>query len=56
MLAGKKALVTGSSRGIGAEIRQAGFGCDDRGLFDRSSRLSVGIPTHWNYNGDDDED
>ena len=28
----------------------------DRGPFDRSSRLSVGIRTHWNYNGDDDED
>jgi hypothetical protein len=42
--------------GRGAEIRRAGFGCDDRGPFDRSSRLSVGIPTHWNYNGDDGDD
>jgi hypothetical protein len=43
-------------KGIGYEIRQAGLGCDDRGPFDRSSRLSVGIRTHWNYNGDDDDD
>ena len=47
---------TSVGKGIGYEIRQAGLGYDDRGPFDRSSRLSVGIPTHWNYNGDDDED
>jgi hypothetical protein len=51
-----RAIPIGVGRGIGAEIRQAGFGCDDRGPFDRSSRLSVGIRTHWNYNGDDDDD
>jgi hypothetical protein len=52
-----RAIPTAVGRGIGAEIRQAGLGCDDRGPFDRSSRLSVGsIPTHWNYNGDDDDD
>src|SRR5262249_21112889 len=50
------ALPTSVGKGIGYEIRQAGLGCDDRGPFDRSSRLSVGIPTHWNYNGDNDED
>jgi len=49
------ALPTSVGKGIGYEIRQAGLGCDDRGRFDRSSRLSVGIPTHWNYNGGDDE-
>jgi hypothetical protein len=43
-------------RGIGYDIRQAGLGCDGRGPFDRSSRLSMGIRTHWNYNGDDDDD
>ena len=51
-----RAIPTSVGRGIGWEIRQAGFGCDDRGPFDRSSRLSVGIRTHWNYNGDDDDD
>ena len=51
-----RAIPIGVGRGIGAEIRQAGLGCDDRGPFDRSSRLSVGIPTHWNYNGDDGDD
>ena len=51
-----RAIPTSVGRGIGWEIRQAGLGCDDRGPFDRSSRLSVGIPTHWNYNGDDGDD
>jgi hypothetical protein len=51
-----RAIPIGVGHGIGWEIRKMGFGCDDRGPFDRSSRLSVGIPTHWNYNGDDDED
>jgi hypothetical protein len=51
-----RAIPIGVGRGIGAEIRQAGLGCDDRGPFDRSSRLSVGIRTHWNYNGDDGDD
>ena len=51
-----RAIPIAVGRGIGAEIRQAGLGCDDRGPFDRSSRLSVGIPTHWNYNGDGGDD
>jgi phage terminase large subunit-like protein len=51
-----RAIPTSVGRGIGWEIRQAGLGCDDRGPFDRSSRLSVGIRTHWNYNGDDGDD
>ena len=51
-----RAIPIGVGRGIGYEIRQAGLGCDDRGPFDRSSRLSVGIRTHWNYNGDDGDD
>jgi phage terminase large subunit-like protein len=51
-----RALPTSVGKGIGYEIRQAGLGCDDRGPFDRSSRLSVGIRTHWNYNGDDYDD
>ena len=51
-----RAIPIAVGRGIGWEIRQAGLGCDDRGPFDRSSRLSVGIRTHWNYNGDDDDD
>jgi hypothetical protein len=51
-----RAIPIGVGRGIGWEIRQMGFGCDDRAPFDRSSRLTVGIPTHWNYNGDDGDD
>jgi hypothetical protein len=51
-----RAIPIAVGRGIGWEIRQAGLGCNDRGPFDGSSRLSVGIRTHWNYNGDDGDD
>jgi hypothetical protein len=51
-----RAIPIGVGRGIGYEIRQAGLGCNDRNPFDGSSRLSAGIRTHWNYNGDDDDD
>jgi hypothetical protein len=51
-----RTIPIGVGRGLGAEIRQMGLGCDDRAPFDRSSRVSVGIPTHWNYNGDDRND
>ena len=52
----QKAVPIGVGRGIGAEIART-FGRTS-GLFDGNSyrRLSSGIPTHWNYNGDDDED
>ena len=51
-----KALPIGIGRGIGAEIASA-FG-RTFGPFGGNSavRLSSGIPTHRNYNGDDDED
>jgi len=51
-----RAVPIGVGRGIGAEIASA-FGCTS-GPFDGNSavRLSSGIPTRWNYNGDDDED
>src|SRR5262249_38463882 len=51
-----KALPISVGRGIGAEIARA-FG-RTFGPFGGNStrRLSSGIPTHWNYNGDDDED
>jgi hypothetical protein len=50
------ALPIGVGRGIGVEIASA-FG-RTFGPFggDSSRRLSSGIPTHWNYNGEDDED
>jgi hypothetical protein len=51
----QKALPIGIGRGFGAEIARA-FG-RTLGPFNGNSsrRLSSGIPTHWNYNGGDDE-
>src|SRR5262249_151488 len=52
----QKALPIAVGRGIGAEIARAL--ARPSGPFDGNSarRLSSGIPTHWNHNGDDDED
>src|SRR5262249_7077748 len=52
----QKAFPISVGRGIGAEIART-FGLTS-GPFDGNSagRLSSGIPTRWNYNGDDDED
>jgi len=52
----RHAIPLGVGRGIGAEIAST-FGRTVGPLGGNSSRrLSSGIPTHWNYNGDDDED
>jgi hypothetical protein len=48
------AVPIGIGTGIGAEIRRAGFSCSDRGPFDRSSRISDGIPTRSGYDIDDE--
>src|SRR5262249_50010050 len=52
----QKAFPIGIGRGVGSEIAST-FG-RTFGPFGGNStrRLSSGIPTHWNYNGDDDED
>jgi hypothetical protein len=48
------AVPIGIGTGIGAEIRRAGFSCSDLGPFDRSSRISDGIPTRSGYDIDDE--
>ena len=50
------AIPIGVGRGIGAEIART-FGRTSSSFDGNSSgRLSSGIPTHWNYNGKDNDD